>query len=70
MSQLEEVPKDWYFTFGCGQEHAGYYCIFHGTYSSARDKMVAKYGLKWSMQYGSAEMAGVDRWGYKLLEQG
>ena len=24
MSELIEV-KDWYFTFGCGQEHAGHY---------------------------------------------
>jgi hypothetical protein len=60
--------RDWYFTFGCGQLHAGHYIIFHGTWESAREQMVENFGTNWCMQYPSAEAAGVERWGYKLLE--
>jgi hypothetical protein len=68
MSEEKEEMQDWYFTFGCGQLHAGKYVVFHGTFASARDQMVENFGLKWCMQYKSAEDAGVERWSYKLLE--
>ena len=62
--------KEYYFTFGSGQEYAGYYVKVTATdYSEAREKMIEKYGIKWSFQYDSPEKAGIDRWGYRLLEQ-
>jgi len=64
----QEKEQDWYFTFGCGHGWEGFYCVIHGTYDSARAKMVADFGIKWCMQYPSAEAAGVERWGYILLE--
>jgi hypothetical protein len=64
----EEKEQDWFFTFGCGQEWEGFYVILHGTWESAREKMVADFGTKWCMQYESAEAAGIERWGYILLE--
>ena len=64
----EEQAKFWFFTFGCGQQHAGKYVQIFGTYASARDLMVEEFGGKWSMQYDSAEEAGVEKWGYTLLE--
>lgn len=51
------VPEgDWYyFTFGCGQEHCGYYVKIYGTYMEAREKMFGKYGRKWGFQYSEKE---------------
>lgn len=63
----EEEPKDWFFTFGCGQENAGKYTVIHGTFESARQKMVERYGLVWAFQYPSAEAAGVEEWGLTCL---
>lgn len=63
----EEEPKDWFFTFGIGQENAGKYTIIHGTFESARQKMVERYGLVWAFQYPSAEAAGVEKWNLKCL---
>jgi len=67
-----EEEKDWYFTFGFGhmyrlQSMAGKYAVFHGTYESAREKMIEKYLFRWAFQYGSAEEAGVDRWNLKKV---
>ena len=45
----------WIFTFGSGQEHAGYYVKIYGTWSEARKKMFEKYGENWSFQYSEAE---------------
>ena len=45
----------WYFTFGCGQPHAGHYVKFYGTYSEARQKMTEQYGLEWAFQYSEEE---------------
>lgn len=53
------VPQDpeqwWIFTFGCGQEHAGYYVKVYGTYAGARAKMFDKYGDKWAFQYSAVK---------------
>lgn len=51
--EKKEKPKErwWVFTFGKGQEHEGYYVKIWGTYSSARSKMMKRYGLAWSFQY-------------------
>ena len=53
------VPKEkerwYYFTFGSGQVHAGFYVRIWGTYGSARSKMVDKYGDKWSFQYSEEQ---------------
>jgi hypothetical protein len=57
-----EVEKDYYFTFGSGQAFPNGYVKIRGTFASARQAMFDRFGPKWSMQYGSAEEAGVDRW--------
>jgi len=41
----------WYFTFGCGQKHAGKYVKIMGTFNQARHKMFDKYGKDWGFQY-------------------
>lgn len=56
----EEERKPWYFTFGYGHQQQNCYTTFHGTHEEARQKMVDKYGLKWSHQYSSKEAAGVN----------
>jgi len=67
MTEIEEVKQDWYFTFGYGHDPGiGYYAVFHGTYGSAREEMIQRWGKKWAFQYGSAEKAGVKR--FKLKE--
>lgn len=55
----QEPEQWWVFTFGCGQEHAGYYVKVYGTYGGARAKMFEKYGDKWAFQYSAVEW---DRW--------
>lgn len=69
MSQTEsptpeqaEVERDWFFTFGCGQAHPNGYVKIRGTFGGARDAMFERFGAKRSMQYESAEAAGVERW--------
>lgn len=59
VNSLEEPEQWWIFTFGCGQEHAGYYVRIHGTYRGARAKMCEKYGDKWAFQYSAVEW---DEW--------
>lgn len=54
----------YFFTFGSGQVHQnGYHKIEADTKEAAREEMVRKFGTQWSMQYESAEAAGVERWG-------
>lgn len=66
---IDEIPtdpepsQDWYFTFGHGQRYFGRYVVIHGTFHSSRQRMHETFGPKWSMQYGSAGEAGVERWG-------
>ena len=46
------MKEGWYiFTFGAGQLHEGHYVKIYGTYESAREEMIARYGKKWCMQY-------------------
>ncbi len=49
------TDRYWIFTFGSGQKHAGHYVKIKGTYGSARQKMVDKYGLSWAFQYSEEE---------------
>ncbi len=63
-----EQEKDWYFTFGSGQAFPNGYVKIRGTFASARAAMFDRFGPKWSMQYGSAEEAGVERWNLKEVQ--
>lgn len=67
-SDTSNEVKDWYFTFGCNQAHEGHYHVINGTFNEAREKMFQRFGPKWSMQYKSAEDAGVERWKLKELK--
>lgn len=49
------TKKWWIFTFGCGHPHAGYYVKIRGSYTEAREKMVARYGVRWAFQYSLEE---------------
>lgn len=63
-----EDLKPYYFTFGCGQVHAGCYTVIRASCeNAARIEMVRRFGLKWSFCYDSAEAAGVERWGLKRI---
>jgi hypothetical protein len=66
--EYKEEAQDWYFTFGYGHNPGiGYYAVYHGTFSEAREQMVRDYNDKWSFQYPSAEAAGVDRFNLKQV---
>lgn len=52
---MTEERRWWIFTFGCGQEHAGFYVKFFGTYSEAREKMFEHFGDKWAFQYSEEQ---------------
>jgi hypothetical protein len=64
----DEPEQDWFFTFGSGQAYPNGYVKIRGTYASARKVMFDRFGPKWSMQYGSAEEAGVERWNLKEIK--
>jgi NAD-dependent SIR2 family protein deacetylase len=64
----EEEPKDWVFTFGIGQEHAGKYTVIFGTFNGAREEMIRRHDLVWAFQYPSLEAAGVEKWNLKCLK--
>ena len=49
------LEQDWIFTFGCGQEHAGHYVKIFGTFDSARDEMIKRFGDRWCWQYSAKE---------------
>ena len=71
MTSAKPGKQDWYFTFGYGHEHNGEsakdkYVKIHDTFEGARLEMIKRYGRAWSMQYGSAEAAGVET--FKLQE--
>lgn len=75
--------QDWWFTFGSGQTHpdspavnpeggeslADRYVVIRGTYESARAIMLRFFGRAWCDQYGSAERAGVARFGLTELHR-
>ena len=52
---MAESERWWVFTFGAGQKHEGHYVKFFGTYDSAREKMIQKYGLAWGFQYSEED---------------
>lgn len=51
----QQKHEYWIFTFGSGQQHAGYYVKIMGTFGEARQKMIDRYGLKWGFQYSEEE---------------
>jgi len=61
--------QTWVFTFGFGQGHDNCYTLFHGTFSTARAKMVKHFGSKWAFQYASKEKAGVKEYNLKYINR-
>ncbi len=61
-------PRDWIFTFGMGQPHAGHFVRIFGTMDTAREEMVRRFSTKWSMMYGSEDAAGVSKYNLKELK--
>ncbi len=58
-----------YFTFGSGQLYDNcYHVIQAATKQDARDMMLERYGIKWSMMYNSAEEAGVEEFGLREIK--
>lgn len=64
-----EVLQKWYFTFGqnhthpdTGQSMKDYWVESYGTYDEARQRMVAKYGRQWSMQYSEDNWEDHAKW--------
>lgn len=61
--------KKWFFTFGFGQPRENcYHAIEAEDSGKARDKMFERFGAKWSMQYDSAEAAGVEKYNLKEIK--
>jgi ribosomal protein L15 len=56
MKQETEEDKEFFFTFGVGQEHyPGYVKVIAKTEITARNLMVKLYGFKWAYCYSSLE---------------
>lgn len=61
--------KKFYFTFGFGQPHENCYTIIEAEdWATARRQMFQEYGTKWSMQYESAEAAGVKEFNLREIK--
>jgi hypothetical protein len=54
-----QKKQNWVFTFGFNQKYENGYTVVYGTFESAREEMIEKFGIKWSMQYPDKESAGV-----------
>ena len=67
---MKREEQDWVFTWGFGQGHDNCYIVIHGTFASARDRMVELYGNKWGFQYPDKESAGVDRFHLEEIKEG
>ena len=70
-STTPETPKlpKWWFTFGSDHMHPhGYIIIEAEDWQAARDKMFDRFGREWSMEYNSAEAAGVEKFGLKEIQ--
>lgn len=67
-TSIKRNRQDWYFTFGSGHEQSGRYVKIYGVFEEARAEMVRRYGTKWSMQYASAEDAGIQQWNLTELK--
>ena len=50
-SQPVEELQDWLFSFGYGHAHPQKFIRIYGTFDSAREEMLRRYGNKWSFQY-------------------
>lgn len=61
--------KKFYFTFGFGQPHENCYHVIEAVdAATARVLMCRRFGDRWSMQYNSAEEAGVERFNLKEIK--
>jgi hypothetical protein len=61
--------KKFWFTFGIGQPHENCYHVIEAENSEqARKKMFERFGSQWSMQYNSAEDAGVQEYNLKEIK--
>ena len=60
--------KDYIFTFGFGQGHDNCYTVIRAEdYGAARDEMIKRWGMKWSMQYHRRKDAGVKEFNLKEI---
>lgn len=58
-----------YFTFGFGQGHDNCYTVIDADDAlTAREEMFRRWGQKWSMQYRSADEAGVKEFGLRRIQ--
>ena len=58
----KDASKTWYFTFGCGQLHAGrVQPIVAESYDEARAKMFQMYGGAWCFQYSNEDWADIKK---------
>lgn len=51
----KDKRQNWIFTFGDGQQNAGHFVKFFGTFDEAREQMFEKYGSEWCFQYTEEE---------------
>jgi len=64
----------YYFTFGFGQKYQNcYHVISANTFEQARDIMISKFGIEWSMQYTEDEwfedgVSQAEKWNLKEIK--
>lgn len=67
----DEIPVDWFFTFGPDHKHPvnglpldQYYIRLHGTCDGTRALMFAILGNRWAFQYPASDyQRAIARWG-------
>lgn len=69
MKLSDEKQENWYFTFCYSQEERNNFVKITGTYSEARQKMMAYYGKEWAFQYSEKQfLPHIERFGLSELK--
>lgn len=49
--EQQEIEQSWLFTFGFGHAHPNKFVRIFGTFFSAREEMMRRFGPQWAFQY-------------------
>ena len=67
-SNKPKKRQHWFFTFGDNHSCPNGYLKIYGTFQEAREEMELRCGDKWSVQYSTAEAAGVEKYNLHEIE--
>lgn len=64
------MTEEYLFTFGHGHIYPNKFVRIKGDFSSAREKMIEKFGIKWAFQYSAVEEPKLAKYGiFEVTEE-